>query len=67
MDGKTTDERLAAVEQKQDEVIHLLQTAGGELQSLGKSDLRGEEFDAALRRLVIRIGGVLKSIKGRGH
>jgi hypothetical protein len=62
----TTDDRLRALEDKQDEVIGLFHQLGGELQAIGKDRSLGlEAVLARLQNFMVRAGGQLKGIKPR--
>jgi hypothetical protein len=60
---KTIAERLKAVEDKQDEVIHLLQAAGGQLQKI--ADNKSMSVEEKVRTALMIAGGQLRSIKPR--
>jgi D-tyrosyl-tRNA(Tyr) deacylase len=64
--ARTIEERVKAVEDKQDEVIRLFHEFGGELQAMGKDrGLSAERVIARLQTFMVRAGGQLKGIKPR--
>jgi hypothetical protein len=64
----TIEQRLAEVEAKQDEVINILKSAGGQLQRIqGERAADWEQKVDAIIEVLVAAAGQLASVKPRGH